>query len=246
VVKIGWRQSRGGEEGTGGLGEGNVAVNACSVWVLSVGSAHPTSGSWKKIIPFKFVVFFRINLRSLIHYSLYCRLPRSLTLSNSFIMKINLPKKLSLLSFFSIILCSPIVGITQSAQAEEYLILDSCNNSGSAFTSSYSEQVSVSQRPYITAMKLYLSPGYSLTNLLAKSTCFISKENNLPRRFKFAIPDGSDLVKARVTLFTNGIRKGSKIISRGQVFNFALNPKFVDDYTIIYESVQGDGYLYWL
>ena len=57
-------------------------------------------------------------------------------------------------------------------------------------------------------------------------------------------PDGPDLVKVRVTLFVNGVRKGSKIILRGQRLNFALNPKFVDDYTIVYEAVEGEGILY--
>jgi hypothetical protein len=157
-------------------------------------------------------------------------------------MKINLPKNLSLISLSSILLCLSLIGLASPALAQEYTIIpmDNCNESYAAFISSNSEQVSVGQRPYITSIKANLA--HSAYNLVVKSTCSVNKQLNYPRVFKLAIPDGSDLVQARVSIFVNGVFKGSKIISRGQRFNFSLNPKFMDDYTIIYQAVQGEGF----
>jgi hypothetical protein len=157
-------------------------------------------------------------------------------------MKINSAKKLSLLSFFSFILCSSIVGIPLSAQAEEYYS-DICNESSNSTYPTNSEQISIRQRPYTTHAKIYF-PLFG--QRVYKITCSIDKGNSSIRKFTLAIPDTSDLSKLRVTVIENGILIGSRIIGRGQSLSLNIHPKNTKDYTVIYEAIEGDGSLYFV
>ena len=132
----------------------------------------------------------------------------------------------------SVILFSSLVSFSSSAHAGQ------CTEDGSGQQSSV--QISVGNRPRATAFKIDLGGYQSKTY---KITCDISELNDIIP-YKLAISDESGLNQVKVSLFLNGKRAGSGILNRGRILKLNIDPKIANDYTLIYEAINGEGSVY--
>jgi hypothetical protein len=102
--------------------------------------------------------------------------------------------------------------------------------------------ISVGRRPFRVFEKVNLS---SFIGTSFERTCHILRHPSSGKvRVGLGIPDNSDLVSARVTIYVDGQEKDSGVVVVGQARAFTFDIAGASSFAVVMKSLNGQGYLY--
>jgi hypothetical protein len=100
--------------------------------------------------------------------------------------------------------------------------------------------ISVGRRPLRVSSRASLMFGSSY-----ERTCKILRHPSSEKiRFGVAIPDNSDLTRARVSVYVAGQEKVSGILLAGQVRALTIDISGADSFAVVLKPLDGNGYIY--